>query len=118
MTNKEYIRPIYAEFQGYLSQAPKDRDIGADEYERGLWEQVNETIGELERITGEEFRRYRIVPKTISDESGTYSYVRIDTYRTKLSGLISRLHGMYFADEPAPFSGMPSTVISQTQQQS
>ena len=40
------------------------------------------------------------------------------TFRNKLGGLISRLHGEYFSDEVAPFSGMPSTVISQTQQQS
>jgi len=40
------------------------------------------------------------------------------TYRNKLGGLIARLHGEYFSDEPAPFSGMPNTVINQTQQQS
>jgi len=44
-------------------------------------------------------------------------YIFLSTYRQNLGGLISRLHGEYFSDEPAPFSGMPSTVISQTQQQ-
>lgn len=41
-------------------------------------------------------------------------------YRTRLGGLISNLHGEFFIDEPAPFSGMPNTVITHnlSQQQS
>ena len=39
-------------------------------------------------------------------------------YRQKLSGLISRLHGEYYSDEPPPFSGIPGTINIQTQQQS
>jgi hypothetical protein len=47
------------------------------------------------------------------------NYVPHDiTYRQKLGGLISHLHGKYFADERAPFSGGPSTIITQSQQQS
>jgi hypothetical protein len=38
-------------------------------------------------------------------------------HRQKIGGLISNLHGEYFSDETPPFSGMPSTVITQTQQQ-
>jgi hypothetical protein len=44
--------------------------------------------------------------------------IAVSTYRQKLGGLISWLHGKYFTDEPPPFSGMPSTVIIQVQQQS
>ena len=40
------------------------------------------------------------------------------SYRTKLSGLISRLHGEYFSNEQPPFSEMPNTVITQNQMQS
>lgn len=39
------------------------------------------------------------------------------SYRIKLSGLISRLHGKYFSDEHPPFSSMPSMVITQHQVQ-
>ena len=45
------------------------------------------------------------------------SFVRMFEYRARLGGLISRLHGEYFSDEQPPFSGMPSTVIQQTQNQ-
>jgi len=44
--------------------------------------------------------------------------MEIASYRSKLGGLISRLHGEYFSDEPAPFRGMPSTVNIQIRQQS
>jgi hypothetical protein len=44
--------------------------------------------------------------------------MEIASYRSTLGGLISRLHGEYFPDEPAPFSGIPSTVNIQTRQQS
>ena len=35
-----------------------------------------------------------------------------------MSGIISRIHGEFFSEELVPFSGMPSTIITQTQQQS
>ena len=46
------------------------------------------------------------------------AFVRVLDYRQKLGGLIARLHAEYFYDEPAPFAGMPSTIIQQTQSQS
>ncbi len=45
------------------------------------------------------------------------AYINIVAYKQKLGGLISGLHGEYFADEPNPLDGVPSTVITQTQQQ-
>jgi hypothetical protein len=114
MEQKEKIRPIYSELQGYLSQAPggdKIRVISDD----NLWEHVNQAIDELSRISGENYNRFKITPRRIGRSAQLT--VDVGTYRGKLGGLISRLHSQYFSDEVAPFSGMPSTVISQIQHQ-
>lgn len=119
MTKKEDIRPIYAELQAYLCEAPKDRNIrGAYTPDGGLWEQVNKTIGELNETTSKDYSRFKIAPRKSESQDGVYYHVEIDTYRTKLGGLISRLHAEYFSDELAPFSETPSTIMSQIQQQS
>lgn len=115
MVKKEDIRPIYAEIQGYLSQAPTKERTSAI-YDVNLWEQANQVIDELSRVSGEDYSRFKMTPK-LSGQSRS-PFIEKDTYRAKLSGLISRLHGKYFSDEIPPFSGMPSTVITQTQQQS
>lgn len=118
MTKKEDIRPIYQELQGYLSQAPGGDKIRLI-YDDNLWEQVNQVIDELNSISGEDYNRFKMTTKQIRQgREGMLNVVDVGTYRAKLGGMISRLHGQYFSDEVAPFSGMPSTVISQTQQQS
>lgn len=112
---KEKIRPLYSEFQGYLSQAPtssKSIDSIDDEV---IWNQYNDALRLLCDETGKDYFRFRIDPKI--NQISSRSYVRIDVYRQKLGGLISYLHGEYFSDETPPFSGMPSTVINTTQQQ-
>jgi hypothetical protein len=63
----------------------------------------------LNNVSNEDYNRFKLRKGGWTDSL---------TYRTKVSGLISRLHGQYFSDEVAPFSGMPSTVITQTQHQS
>lgn len=112
---KEKIRPFYSEFQGYLSQAPTSSKSIKSIYDEGIWNQYNDALKLLCDKTVRDYTRFRIDPKrsTVSSDS----YVHIDTYRQKLGGLISHLHGEYFSDETPPFSGMPSTVINQTQQQ-
>lgn len=113
MATKEEIRPIYAELQGCLSQAP-----GLDKcviYNAQVWQHVNGVVDELSRISGEDYSRFRMPTER---DYTSQERVQIDVYRTKLSSLISRLHGKYFADEQPPFSGMPQTVNIQTQQQS
>jgi len=111
---KEEIRPIYSELQGYLSQAPALKDPHEYTLDSSLWDQHNNIVEELDKISGKSYDRFKIQPETTPD--GT-TLVRISAYRNKLGGLIARLHGEYFSDEPAPFSGMPGTIISQTQQQ-
>jgi len=112
MIKKEEIRPLYSELQGLLSQAPEAEPPGAGlnaMVSSQILTHYNEIVKNLSRFTGEEHYLRFIV----KEEEGYPS-----VYRSKLSGLISRLHGTYFSDEIPPFSGMPSTVISQTQQQS
>lgn len=115
MTNKEDIRPIYSELQGYLSQAPEEAKIQLI-YDKNLWDQANQAIDELSRISGEDYNRFKMTPGRL--RSSARLTIEVGTYRTKLGGLISRLHAEYFSDEPTPGSGTPSTVFSQTQQQS
>lgn len=102
------IRPLYSELQGYLSQAPTIKATSDCIYDSATWEQVNVAIDELNTATQKDYSRFKINPESGDD------FVRISTHRTKLGGLISRLHAEYFSSEPAPFSGMPNTVINQS----
>lgn len=114
---KKQIRPLYSEFQGYLSQAPASSGSSRTIYDEDMWSQYNDALKLLSDVAEKDYGRFRINPKP-SSTSRSSLYVPTDIYRQKLGGLISNLHGEYFLDEPAPFSGMPSTVITQTQQQS
>ena len=114
MTNKEEVRPIYAELQGYLFQAPKTNKINGI-YDSNLWEHANQAIEELSKVSGKDYSRFKMTPKR--RQSGRLC-IDTDTYRAKIGGLISRLHAEYFSDEPDPFSETPSTVMSQIQQHS
>lgn len=107
--DKEKIRPLYSELQGLLSQAPEPELPGA---------------GNIFKVSSQILTHYNDVVENLSRFTDDENYLRFivkedypSVYRSQLSGLISRLHGKYFSNEPAPFSGMPSTVISQTQQQ-
>lgn len=93
---KDKVRPIYFEFQGYLSQAP-ELNISSI-FENRVWEQHNLLITELQETTGKNYDRYRLHPEALVGR------MRIPTqvYRTILGGLISRLHGEYFPDELSP----------------
>lgn len=113
---KNKIRPLYSEFQGYLSQAPTASSSTDSISDETMWNQYNEALKLLSDATEKDYSRFNIEPKSSRTSSG--SYVRVNTYRQKISGLISNLYGEYFSDEIPPFSGMPSTVITQTQQQS
>jgi len=109
----EKIKQLYEEFQGYLSQAPAPQsttDVIGDE---SVWEQYNYCVDQLSKITGDDYKRFMITP--ISGYGSPF--IRLIAYRQKLGGLISHLHGKYFPDDSPPFSGMPTTVINQSQQQ-
>lgn len=113
---KDKVRPFYSEFQGYLSQAPKSdpKSIGVI-FDEAIWNQYNLAVRLLSNVTKEGgYSRFKIEP-IIDTMAGDSIY--LDNYKQKLGGLISRLYAEYFSDEPAPFSGMPNTIITQTQQQ-
>ncbi len=113
MENEQAIRPIYSELQGYLAQAPGEK-IGHI-YTQELWEQYNKTIQELNSVTGKDYNRYRLTPIR---GGGGRLHLPNDVYHQKLGGLIARLHAEYFSGEPTPFAEMPSTIITQSQNQS
>jgi len=114
---KNKIRPIYSELQGMLSQAPNEKTNNLGSSDDELWNRFNALVNKLEEETKDDsFKDFIINPKLSDWGNGrTSPYVTVVTYRGKISGLISRLHGTYFVDEPAPFSGQPGVVVSQTQ---
>ncbi len=115
MSDKKSLRPVYNELQGYLSQAPQIGEHGsALTRDATLWQQLNSTIDELNAMTSISFDKFKV---TGIKTGQMQSYISVSEYRTKLGGLIARLHGTYFSDEPAPFSGMPSTTITLSNQQ-
>ncbi|OGF65121.1 hypothetical protein A2Z53_03470 [Candidatus Giovannonibacteria bacterium RIFCSPHIGHO2_02_42_15] len=110
---KGKIRPIYSELQGYLSQAPPIGEHGnATTYDDTLWRQFNTTIEELNKISGEDFNKFRVTG--MQECSSNSQFIYVSNYRQKLGGIISHLHAKYFSEETPPFSGMPSTIINQT----
>ncbi len=116
MADKETIRPVYSELQGYLAQAPKGKhydSIGRDE----ILNQFNAAVEELMKVTNKDYARFKIKPESAHDPAFA-SDLTVGEYRGKLGGIIARLHGEYFSDEPAPFASMPSTIITQSQNQS
>jgi len=114
----EKVLPIYNELQGYLSQAPK-KDSGSI-YEESIWKQFNQTIEELNSVTDSNYDKFKVEVKISNLYNSQRQYIDLDSYRTKLAGLISRLYGEYFSEEQMPFSVTPNTIIntSQTQVQS
>lgn len=113
MTKNE-IRVIYKELQGYLSQIPLPRETYDTVDDKSIWEQVNQVIDELNQVTEKDYTRFKVEPWKDQYNS---EMLRVTTLRLKLGGLISRLHAEFFNSEPEPFSGSPSTVISQHQEQ-
>lgn len=116
--NKEKIRPIYTELQGYFEEAPKAENGYFDE--ESIWDQFNKTIDELNEITGKNYDKFKIICKSIlsdDDFGGGSKLVNVNLYRSNLAGLISKLYGEYFKDEINPLSGKPSTIINQISSQ-
>jgi hypothetical protein len=114
MDNKRKIKAVYAELQGYLSQTPKPNQVTDLFPNDSPWLQYNDSIRELEQLTGENYDRFIIKP----EKSNGFNIVQIMSYRQTLGGIISRIHSIYFSDETPPFSGTPQTIISQSQNQS
>ena len=112
---KDKIRPIYAELKGYLTQAPSPSSKSSFSIKE-VWDRYNNTIQELNGASGRDYSRFSVIPTP--NQNYRNGLVSILDYRTKLNGLISRLHAEYFSNESEPFSGSPTTLISQNQSQS
>ena len=111
---KEKIKPIYKELQGYLSQVPLPKTPHDAITSPAVWEQFNNTIDELNACSEENYDKFKV--SAVYREEG-YQQINLVDYRQKLGGLISRLQAEFFSSEPEPFSGSPSTIITQNQQQ-
>lgn len=112
MADKQAIRPIYSELQGYLTQVPAGEiALYIDE---ALSKQYNAAVQELKGLTDEDYDRFTLQPERDNHPNLVISKY---LYRQKLAGLIARLYGEYFSDEVAPFASMPSMVVHQHQNQ-
>ncbi len=111
---KRELKAIYSELRGYLAQAP-DIKYEYPIHEESVWEQYNAAVNLLNEISGKDYSHFSIKPE--QSPSSTRPSIGIIAYRNKLGGLISKLHGEYFADEPNPLDGVPSTIMTQSQEQ-
>lgn len=116
---RDKVRPIYSELQGILSQAPDNKGHSLSKSDSELWDRFNSLVDMLADTTKDEsFKDFKITPQSQTWENGhNHVYVTVQTYRTKISSLISRLHGSYFSDEQAPFSGQPGLAITNNNRQ-
>lgn len=118
---KKKIRPLYSRLQGMLHNAPpllSEDDAGM--VAKPLSDIFNATIDQLNSLTGNNYGILKMGEEFWSGGSSqkVTHYMKISAYRGKLGALIAEIHGEFFLDEPAPFSGMPNMVINQHTQQS
>jgi hypothetical protein len=74
---KKKIRPLYSEFQGYLSQAPTSSSSTASISDPDMWTQYNDALKLLSDKAEKDYDRFRIDPKISRQDSRLY--VRVDT---------------------------------------
>ncbi len=97
---KDVVRPIYYELQGHLMQAPPAASNLI--FESEIWNQHNQTLSELENVTGKNYERFKCVPKSIEWNGTMRTVIYAQAYRTILGGLIMRLYGEFFYEEEQP----------------
>lgn len=112
---KDKVRPIYKDLQAYLSQLPLPNEENATLYDqqKEIWENFNSLIQELNTVSNKDYNNFKLNPHV----GNGYAHISLVTVRTTIGRIVARLHAEYFSDEQEPFSGTPSTVISQTQTQ-
>jgi len=118
---KERVRIVYGGLCARLSVMRSETELQPQEDEANDY---NFIIDEVKEITSHSYDRFKIKAACgpeYDTEYGmeeAYEFYRRETYLLRLSELIGRLHAEFFADEPSPLSGVPSSVISVNQQQS
>jgi hypothetical protein len=112
------VRPLYSELRGYLAVAP-DPDKKSRIFDANTWNQLNQTIDELNVATSEDYSKFKVQPfhEPTSRDGASRTVIRTQDYCDKLSGLINRLQGKFFSEEQAPPTGS-TTVINANQSQS
>ena len=60
---KDQLRPLYSEFQGYLSQAPEPKALHEVIDDDAVWNQYNHSVDLLNEISQEDFSRFKIQPQ-------------------------------------------------------
>ena len=113
---REKLRPLYSELKRHLAQAPTGQTASEGFSDKSVWMQYNEAVNSVNEILGKDYSRFLVTPENVINGIKGRKLVRITTYRQKLGGIISSLHGQYFADEPNPCEVTPSTIINQNQQ--
>lgn len=109
---KDKVKPIYQELQGFLSQTPLPKN-NYDRLTEDSWDLVNQSIDKLNQETSKDYNKFRIEPEIVDGIAKVY----VTVFRQKLGGLIDYLHAEYFEEDQRPFSGQPSTIVSQNQTQ-
>jgi hypothetical protein len=118
MINKEDVRPFYVEllvcFRG-VSVLEDDTAI----VRKTDWKQYNDVLIKLDKVTRlDYYKRYAITKDDLDSYWLKPSSLRACTYLHKLCCIITILYEVYFSDETPPFADMPTTIITQTQNQS
>lgn len=111
---EDKIRPVYEELIGFMAQAEPQSSVMI--YNSSIWEVYHGSIDELIKLTGDDYCRYKLTLKFLHGSPN--ACVSVNEYRTKLNGLIMRLHAKYFKKDDAPFSGTPRAIINQQLSQS
>ena len=112
--DKEQLKCLYSELRGYYSEAPVPGSPLDLFYNRPVWEHYNQVVDLVSEASGTDHSRFRIQPADLEEHGGRATVI---AYRSKVAGLISRLHAQYFAGDPGPLAPSPTTVMTQTQQQ-
>ncbi|MBP9782053.1 hypothetical protein KBC89_05360 [Candidatus Woesebacteria bacterium] len=113
---KNKVRPLYSRLQGLLSQAPILKESYTNMEAEPLCSFTNATIDQLSQITGNDYSIHKFESE-IEGRGQETSYINLAPYKGKIGSLIAELHGTYFFDEQAPFSGMPNMIINQNSHQ-
>lgn len=103
--------------KGLLSQIPPVESNDPDKPSFSLsqlsyFEAIIKGIGKI--LPDDDLSRFKV---DRIDYFGNKDGFSISEFRQKVSGLMMFLYGNYFENENEPFSGHPSTIISQNQQQ-
>lgn len=120
---EEELRHCYQELRAYLSAAPKISDTpggSGSTREKALWVNYNNRVDETSKITGSDYSRFKVIPKThprptnyVAGRTSSIQSIDIFVYRQQLTALISTLHSQYFSDDPDPLQEPPGMQFSQ-----